>query len=356
MSNTLIIHVGTGKTGTSAIQKFLADNAEELKKYGWMYPNLVKDWDGRKVPYEGEFPKNGLIVKRMFVDEWDDADKEKVWALINGYLKESNVILSEEGIWSHPQIDIKEVIRAAHEHYVNVKIICYLRRQDLFLESSWNQNVKQCVFFDDIDKFVESYSAVEYQKKLDEIAEIIGKENVIVRPYEAGQFVGKRGDITSDFLVSCGIEDDWDDVIMPGRINERLEGEYLEIKKVFNEEYAKGTTVSNARAERCFVAHCQSNGKVGYLSEEMRRSILEKRKKENEYIAREYLKREDGILFYDDGTDIPLYQDNLTDREKSIIQMYARVILEYESEIKRQKRKKSYIKLAKDKIRKICKF
>jgi len=37
---TIYLHVGTHKTGTTALQKFLRDNAELLKEQQFMYPLL----------------------------------------------------------------------------------------------------------------------------------------------------------------------------------------------------------------------------------------------------------------------------------------------------------------------------
>lgn len=44
MENTLLLHIGTPKTGTTALQKFLSENSEELKKQGWDFPDMLKEW------------------------------------------------------------------------------------------------------------------------------------------------------------------------------------------------------------------------------------------------------------------------------------------------------------------------
>ena len=45
----------------------------------------------------------------------------------------------------------------------------------------------------------------------------------------------------------------------------------------------------------------------GYFTLKERKAFLESVKTENEIIAKKYLKREDGILFYDMNMDIPEY-------------------------------------------------
>lgn len=40
MSNELVFHIGMPKTGSTAIQRFLYENDNALKQYGWLYPDL----------------------------------------------------------------------------------------------------------------------------------------------------------------------------------------------------------------------------------------------------------------------------------------------------------------------------
>lgn len=37
---TVYLHIGTSKTGTTALQKFMRRNEEEMKKQGYCYPRL----------------------------------------------------------------------------------------------------------------------------------------------------------------------------------------------------------------------------------------------------------------------------------------------------------------------------
>ena len=98
---TLYIHIGTPKTGTTAIQGFCQDNAEELARHGYCFPDFtwlcpdfrsvrnghflvesVKDADGR-VCAEAE---RQIFCRGM----------ERIAELFRTY---EAVILSDEGIW-----------------------------------------------------------------------------------------------------------------------------------------------------------------------------------------------------------------------------------------------------------------
>lgn len=70
--------------------------------------------------------------------------KEKLWQMILKHLQSSNVILSDEVIWDYdPSTTTAEIIRSVKNRYDNIKIVCYLRRQDLYIESYWNQCIKK---------------------------------------------------------------------------------------------------------------------------------------------------------------------------------------------------------------------
>jgi hypothetical protein len=60
---TLYLHIGMPKTGTTAIQNFLTDNAEALKKYGICYPDL-----GFRYPSIG-IPRNAHFLIAPYIDE-----------------------------------------------------------------------------------------------------------------------------------------------------------------------------------------------------------------------------------------------------------------------------------------------
>lgn len=337
MENTLLVHIGTPKTGTTALQKFLKENDQQLRKRGWCYPDLPTDWrtiNGIKMKTP-ILPKNGNMVKFSVKDEWAEWEKNILWKIIKNYLKHYNVIMSDEGMWN---LYFEPVMKEIRKRYSNVKIICYLRRQDLYMESKWNQTVKENLLSEDIDYLYSlRKEEVDYKKRLEWLSELFGKENIIVRVYEKGQFEGVRSDITSDFLESCGIGSDWEEVILPGSVNERIDSDVLGLKYIFNREYMKlvkkdiressGPIVNN----NFFKMNLKGSDKgVGYVPMDFRKKILTECEPDNEYIAREYLGRENGKLFYNMETDIPCYTPDFTEREEEIVKLFTGIFAEQE--------------------------
>ena len=341
LENTLLLHIGTPKTGTTALQKFLSENSEELKKQGWDFPDMLKEWQiqyGERAYKSTQ--RNGLLLRWSIIKKWSEEKKEKLWQMILKHLQSSNVILSDEVIWDYdPSTTTAEIIRSVKNRYDNIKIVCYLRRQDLYIESYWNQCIKKKMETRDIDQMILEDTTIRYKEKLDEIAEIVGRENIIVRVYEREQFEGSREDITSDFCKVLGIKDTWEGIVLPGIVNERIDAELIEMKRLFNQEYKKRLD------EPCYVvtrnameyAANHKFSKVGYISNECSKELIKKYSDDNYYIATNYMGRKDGVLFKEKVVDMPEYKIEFTDREKEIIKIFANVVADLRSYIKELK-------------------
>lgn len=317
----LIIHIGTPKTGTSALQKFLYENNSILKPHGWCYPDLVTDMESNGVKifvHESEKCKNGVVGSKFVlgsnkfsvntnIAEWDMFCK-----FLLDYLKDYNVILSEESIWWW---DTQSFLREIKKVFPRVKIIVYLRRQDRFIESDWNQRIKHYGFctmtFEENVLCRKGDIIFNYLEKLKQIEEICGRENIIVRVYEKEQYMGERHDIISDFLYALGIPGEWEKYKFIKSQNESLESNYLEIKRQLNRLLKGKTREYKREVENAFLEYIQINktisgrGVEGYFNEVDRKKVIEYFAHDNEQIAKRYLKRENGELFYDMDTNIP---------------------------------------------------
>ncbi|MBR1598061.1 MAG: hypothetical protein IJ661_04000 [Lachnospiraceae bacterium] len=60
--NTLYLHIGMPKSGTSAIQTFLYKNNEKLKSYGYEYPDLKGELINKFDYREDLREKNGSVL------------------------------------------------------------------------------------------------------------------------------------------------------------------------------------------------------------------------------------------------------------------------------------------------------
>ena len=323
----LIIHIGTHKTGNTALQIFLMKNAEQLRKYGILYPDLVKTWQKYR-GIEASSYVNGKLLQSSITRNWPEKEKENLWKILRHYLKNYDVVLSDPAIWSHRSINTVEAIKDYAKRYDNIKLVVYFRRQDLYIESLWNEFIKEGHMTDTLNDYIEkSHYVMDYNRKLNDIASVIGKENISVRIYERGQFAGERGDITSDFLKTLGkirgeLPETWEHIKMPGMVNPRLDGDMLMARLYFNQAYGDEAEYQGEEIKKHFMnANYDADKKYGYLTKEQREKIMREYEEGNREIAINYLGRENGVLFYDENFEYPLYCNNITERERYIIKV-----------------------------------
>ena len=206
MSNTLLLHIGTPKTGTSSIQHFLFQNREILLQKGWDYPDLKS-----KLSYLHDFAhnpeKNGNVFYegiKLYPRASEVSDS--VLHILEEFVHNNNVLLSAEEFYEY---DTEDLLTRIKERITNVKVIIYLRRQDLYVESRWNQIVKddRCYrgSFEQYVKDSKEWDEGHYLKKLESISKIIGEENIVVRVYEWSQLFG--GNVVEDFFHEMELDE-----------------------------------------------------------------------------------------------------------------------------------------------------
>lgn len=319
MDNTLLLHIGTMKTGSTSLQKFLYDNAKRLEEYGWKYPYVNYELEEVGEQFINIDFQNGSVFNASWIvraeelaqankqdwnETWDienrfDVDTrskqwEKTWEIIRKHLEENNVIVSEELIsWRNTY----SFLKAAKEQYNNIKVIIYLRRQDRFWESTWNQFVKCSLVSRELDAKSLNLEKGDYYTLLNNISTIIGKDNLIVRVYEKEQLIGN--DIILDFLDVLQIPGEIYDKTKITNENASLVGHTLEIKRVFNkyieEEIFYGENLQPFFSERTEAINVKQVD--GYLTKEERAWMLDYYAESNRKVAMEYLGRNLGELF-----------------------------------------------------------
>lgn len=295
------------KTGTSHIQNLLWNNPEALEKQGYSYPHL-KTFPGIGRGRNGYFLRNQLkdengkrniaLEEEIYRENFD-----RISELAGEY---ENIIISEEGIWSLSNFPWVKYKSELERRNLDCKIIVYLRRQDLFIESYWAQKVKEkstLTFEEYISKRKYRKLRLDYCTRLNEIARVMGKENITVRVYEKGQYIGKTADLTSDFFEAVGLELT-DDFVFPEKINNpSLNGIYVELKRRlnFNPVYKEQKSFVVPLLYQTMEENSDLSGFTSgkYFTKSAQHKFLSEFDEENASVAKEYLNRPDGLLFYD---------------------------------------------------------
>ncbi len=360
---TLYLHIGLPKTGTTALQEFCAYNREELMKNGFSYPMFEYVYPDAASSRNGHFliaTCKGETGKRNYNLEKALFDKG-LHMIEEAFLGCENVILSDEAIWHKTIKHRKELWNTLLEHSQNnnyqLKVIVYLRRQDELALSYISQKIKSGknrLQEWSWEQYLENDSTVvmNYDIQLDKIEEVVGRENLIIRIYEKGQFKGEEGNLYSDFLDIFGLK--LKDYKMEKEYrNVSLTYNGQEIKRIVNE--VEAFDEENRKFIRNMAIKSLGNGvreeQYSFLSYEERKQFLDKYEEGNAYVARKYFNRKDGKLFEEVKVRNKKWNSNNPHMQEDVIRFFGEIILTQQKSIRQLKEEQVELKKQLEEIR-----
>lgn len=324
---TLYLHIGTPKTGTTSIQEFMVCNREALQQHGICYPDIQKKFANISPNRNGHF-----LVCRLWEGDQRNKTKEKetlekgMQIIKEAFEKYDTVVLSDEHLWwatsSHRKGLWKYLKNQAASGKFQIKIICYLRRQDDYISSHWNQFVKNNVnhsgWEEHVERFLENgIERMDYAEKLESLIQTFGEGNVVIRRFVPKEFYGRS--IYKDFMYALGAE--WyEEYQLPEENdnNRALKGNTFELKRIINE--LPGINEQEVRQIghllKDFSELSGSEYKYRMFSEEERNAFMERFAEGNEKVEKEMIKdgkplfpEEDSTLEKWDSQNPYMYRD-----------------------------------------------
>ena len=348
MKKKLYLHIGMGKTGTTALQNFFWENRKSLSKHDICYPKrgMMSNAHHLLSPH----------IPRFLEDQWNFQSVDD-WAPKLADSSENRILLSSELMaWA----DESKARRfcAQVSAWFDVHVVVYLRRQDNIIMASYNQQIKAGPQKRRIDliyrKQVERF---DYPKILAPWADSLEPGKLIVRPYEKQQF--HQGDIRRDFfrhVFQLELDDSF--ALSEKNSNPRLSAGASEYKRMvnclvddgrkndkFNRLLMEFSAEQDASSTRVFSSQSE-------LSPEQRLEIIDLCREDNAFVAQKYLGRADGSLFEDsepvsgqpwEGIDLSAQDagtitDYLTGREPGLMRHLGQQIESYKDALAYQKR------------------
>ncbi|MFK5922827.1 MAG: hypothetical protein QM496_11665 [Verrucomicrobiota bacterium] len=316
MIDTLYIHAGSHKTGSSSIQSFLRLNRKELLGQNILVSN-IKGMIGGGVD-QSSIGVNFQAFKRL------------------SKLKAERVIISREMLFWVNDIDsligLKDALqRVARE----VRIIFYLRRQDYLAVSHKQEGAKHVekrsktlrAYGNTVTALPETLTPLaagflDYETRLSMWAEVFGVERMVVRVFENERLKG--GDVVEDF---CDIFDfNPHDYRLAGKKNES----FTRTSQLFLHQ--SGEQFNSCEAEKKLLVKA-----VRRVDEKLkdREKLLPSRKqamdfyqqfKEGNIRLNEFLKiSPTEAIFNDDFSQYPEIANEQRLTEQQLHQMYAKV-------------------------------
>ncbi|WP_370231830.1 hypothetical protein [Cognatishimia sp.] len=199
MKRTLYLHIGAHRTATTSIQKFMFQNFEQLLRVGIFYPFRI--------------PRHARFINEIFSRKHSARSATKALnERIGNWEHQLNrpvttLVLSDEDICR--RTNLKRL--ADFRKYFDVKVLYSVRRQDLWLESwyfqnikwQWNKTLANCTF----ETFMEhrdEFHWINYDSYLRMVEAEFGRENVLLTVFEKQQM---PNGVIGTFADHIGLKD-----------------------------------------------------------------------------------------------------------------------------------------------------
>lgn len=218
-----ILHIGQSKTGTTTLQRFLAENRPHLQAQGVCYPDFTKGDKALSLDNHNVYAEALAGLSRY---PWMTAAQYTAQlAAIRDSGQYDAILLSGESFWGAPQIwrlqegqDLKAVYRQKLEGLRDlvvgheVQVVLYLRPQDTWFDSALGQIIRyerilgpKDIYQSDEQVFDLLQPYLDYAQWVDLWREIIQPDQFDIIPFTPDELAG--GDIVTDFLQRLGIAD-----------------------------------------------------------------------------------------------------------------------------------------------------
>lgn len=196
----IILHIGQHKTGSSSIQLFLSRNTKVLQSQGYLYNTLNQ---GIKSTTQDQY--SHILIMRAMFNQQNKAFLFKYLDKQISLCEQENLhtlILSSEEMFLHYSEEHIKSLTDYLQSKAVVEVVCYLKRQDLFYESSWKQwHYKNLKFKHFID-YVQKVPPLNYYTMLSRWKNHVTRMSVI--PFEKKNF---SNGLERHFLETIGIND-----------------------------------------------------------------------------------------------------------------------------------------------------
>ena len=214
MLEKIFVHAGTPKTGTSTLQRMLAENRDLLLESRILYPR-VPEGEGYQHSFlyswahdEPMALRYHRLRGRLDIESINEYHQRCLECFERDVLRShSRTLIVSNGTLSRLNPENLGQIRKYFENYCsNIKIVLYIRHPLSLFISGAQQGLRGGHYR--LDRLKENLDVIQFDsvRSIDSHVEAFGRENVIVRPFERSQFLD--GNVARDFLDIVGISRD----------------------------------------------------------------------------------------------------------------------------------------------------
>ena len=214
MKRRAIIHIGTGKTGSTTLQTILAVNREAMQAQGFAYPTSPGRRNHMRLAVYAANGRRADEFARMIGEGGDAPTASRRFAAELGQELESlpdsihTVIFSNEHLANKADTpEATQRLKALLDNYFDsYRIVVYLRRQDEYAVSLYTTRLRAGDTHQDIlgpMTAPRSLARLNWADLLDRWAAAFGRSSLAPRIFARDAFV--EGDLVADFRAVCGL-------------------------------------------------------------------------------------------------------------------------------------------------------
>ena len=298
----LVFHIGVHKTGSTSIQQTLAGNSGLLARHGILYP---------KYPAAAANATNHNRLAWEITTGTVDLVKLRSWARSLAQADAHTVIVSAEDCCKLKDL----AFMRCFGEFFEPEIVIYVRRQDAWVGSWYNQNVKwpyvrelaRCTPNEFLGH-LRDFHWINYFETAERWAKEVGRDKIRIRVFESGQIE----DPVADLCDICGVDFVLEKALQK-RANESFPATQLRILQDINiMQYTPDVRLKIIDA----VSRIPVTSRDDIYPAPIRRMILDRYAAGNAMVAEHYLGRKDQVLFREqDIPDSTVYRENALDDE-----------------------------------------
>ncbi|WP_299615892.1 hypothetical protein [uncultured Tateyamaria sp.] len=318
---TLFLHIGAQRTATTSIQSFMHANIDALMPLGIFYPlrvaRHIEVMDQMMPRHPDGRPRPGVPARAP-----SDVAAEITRLADKKQHPLDRVVLSDEGL--SLRRDLKALV-PLNDHF-DVKVIFFLRRQDLWLESWYFQNIKwqwnralAHLTFNQFLAGMEQFHWIDYDRHVTMLENCFGAENVHLAVFEPGQM--PDGPVV-EFCRLIGLND-LTGLAQPSHENASLSPTMVEFLRHLPLDQAndgvRDSILAACRHVDSVVLGNDQRSSERILGLQDRQKLLNLFEASNRRLARRYFNRD--ALFQEPlpGADVPLAKLRLPDNSAELM-------------------------------------
>ena len=308
----LYLHIGTEKTGTTSIQRFLNENRSSFNNEGYHILRCAGKQNHRAVPafcmddnhFDDFFlnqqintPDKRATFKRSFAQQFDN----ELQALSPDI---HSVIISSEQLHSRLNTieDLHRLKLLLDGKFSQITVICYLREQSQLASSLYSTSIKYGLN-NNFDSFLEHCNPqnkyYNYWQLLERWSEVFGRVNVKPRLFCRHELINSN--LLDDFCSSINKE-----LLNVSKREQQLENESLSntgilIARAINSlspRYDDNGFLNSERKNALNTVYASFSGRENNISPERYKQIYQNFKASNDKVAAQYFDNRESLFVY----------------------------------------------------------